>query len=409
MRLALLSYEYPPETGLGGIGTYTWTQAHALARAGHDVHVLAGAADPGPLRREEDDGVAVWRLHGGAAPGPLRRLGALAGRLGWWWSRNRLENGERMRRLLRAAAASGPFDLVEVPECGAEGLALDLGRRCLKVVRFHSPARLIMPLYETRRGDRALCARLERRAMRGAAASTACSAFLAGEVRARLGLSAPIDVVPNGIDLTAADAAAPLDLRGRLGLAPDAPVVLFAGRLEPRKGTELLGELVPELLSRRAVAFVALGEDLFGFGAHELAPRCAARAPRGSLHLPGRWALGEVRAAMRQAEVVVLPSLWENAPYSVLEAMAAGAALVATNVGGVPELVREGREALQVAPGDVAACLAAVEQLLDDPVRRRALGAAARSRVEREFSADAMAERTLAVYHRVVATREGRA
>ena len=157
LRIALLSYEYPPETGLGGIGTYTWTQAHALARAGHEVHVLAGSvgqgAARGPQRSEQDGEVTVWRDGGSRA---AHWLGAVLGSMGWWWSRNRLQNALRMRRLLRRVASRQALDLIEVPECGAEGSFLDRRWERRKVVRFHSPAELIMPFYATRAGDRRL-------------------------------------------------------------------------------------------------------------------------------------------------------------------------------------------------------------------------------------------------------------
>ena len=48
MKIALMSFEYPPETGFGGIGTYTWYQARAMVKLGHEVHVLAGATSPAP-------------------------------------------------------------------------------------------------------------------------------------------------------------------------------------------------------------------------------------------------------------------------------------------------------------------------------------------------------------------------
>ena len=63
MKIALLSHELPPETGHGGIGTYTWYQSRALARLGAEVHVLAGASEPTPIRTTELDGVQVHRFH----------------------------------------------------------------------------------------------------------------------------------------------------------------------------------------------------------------------------------------------------------------------------------------------------------------------------------------------------------
>lgn len=403
LRIALLSYEYPPDTGLGGIGTYTRTQAQALTSAGHEVHVLAGSvgqgAARGPQRRAQDGEVTVWRDGGSRA---AHRLGAVLGSLGWWWSRNRLENGLRMRRLLRHVASRQELDLLEVPECGAEGLCLERRWERRKVVRFHSPAELIMPFYATRPGDRRLCARLERRGYRRAAALTACSQFLAGEVASRLDVAAPIVTVPNGIDLAAAADAGAFDLRAAIGAAAREPLVLFAGRFEARKGSALLLELVPELLARRTARFIVVGEDLFGQAAGELAERCRERQRSGCLHLLGRRPVAEVRAAMRQADVVLLPSRWENAPYTVLEAMAAGAPLVASQVGGIPEMVESEREALLAADRDVKEHLAAVERLLDDRELAQRVGKAARARVEREFGADRMAASSVEIYRRVL-------
>ncbi len=405
MRIGLLSYEYPPETGYGGIGTYTWTQARALARAGHEVHVLAGAATPGPVRCERDGEVTVWRAAGSEPGRQLAWVSRWLGRLGWWWSRNRFENGLRMRQLLERVVASQPLDVVEVPECGGEGLFLDRRFDCRKVVRFHSPAALIMPFYSTRAGDRRLCARLERRGFRRAAAATSCSDFVAREVATRLGFTQPVVTVPNGIDLADAGRVSDFDLRAAIGATAAEAVVLFAGRFEPRKGSALLCDLVPELLARRAVRFVVLGEDLFGHGEHELAARCRERLSEpqiGALHLLGRRPLADVRSAMRQADIVLLPSRWENAPYTVLEAMAAGRPLVASRVGGIPEMVEDGREAILAPDRDLSAHLTAVERLLDDRELAGRLGSASRVRVAREFSAERMAASSLEVYQSVL-------
>src|SRR5690606_13974896 len=87
-----------------------------------------------------------------------------------------------------------------------------------------------------------------------------------------------------------------------------------------------------------------------------------------------------VAALMRAARVVVLPSRSENFPLVVLEALAAGAPLVATRVGGIPEAVRDGREALLVPPDDPAALAGALARVLADPALRARLAAAALAR-----------------------------
>ena len=253
----------------------------------------------GPLRCERDGEVTVWRDAGPPAPRwPGVRLRACLGWLGWWWSRNRFENGMRMRRLLESGRGHARRSIwSRSPSAAARGSSSTAAGERRKVVRFHSPAELIMPFYDTRSGDRRLCARLERRGFRRAAAATACSDFLAREVANRLGFRQPIVTVPNGIDLAPTDGACRRSTCARRSAATGAraaePVVLFAGRFEPRKGSALLGELVPELLARRAVHFVVLGEDLFGHAERDLAPRCRARqgeARMGALHLLGRRA-----------------------------------------------------------------------------------------------------------------------
>jgi hypothetical protein len=88
MRIALLSFEYPPETGFGGIGTYTWYQARALAFLGHEVHVLCGATKQTLLRSSTHESVTIYRYRaGGFAMRTLQRLG----KHGLWWTKSRLE------------------------------------------------------------------------------------------------------------------------------------------------------------------------------------------------------------------------------------------------------------------------------------------------------------------------------
>jgi glycosyltransferase involved in cell wall biosynthesis len=395
MRLLLLSFEYPPETGFGGIGTYTWYHARALARLGHDVHVLAGATEATPLRTTEQDGARVHRYR---SRGPLMSALQPLAKLRLWWSKNRLENALSMYRGYRQLLRQYRFDLIEMPECGAEGALLNHLTRTPTVVRFHSPARLIMPYYDVRPADIRLCSRAEQSGIRGANAFTSCSRFLANEVRDRLGVQRPVRVIPNGIDLTLFDAEEQLDFRRQYGLPADRPIVLFSGRMERRKGIELFLTLAAPLLERHEVALVLAGQDLFNIVAGQLLPSLEGKRLRGSIHYLGKLDLASVRSAVRQADVFLLPSLWENCPYSCLEAMAAGRAIVSTDQGGMPELIRDGENGLLARNGDSASYLAALDRMLADAELRRRLGQAARTTIETSFTDIQIAQASVAHY-----------
>jgi glycosyltransferase involved in cell wall biosynthesis len=106
----------------------------------------------------------------------------------------------------------------------------------------------------------------------------------------------------------------------------------------------------------------------------------------------------DVPALIEGCDVFCLPSHAEGLPLVLLEAMARGKPVVATAVGGTPELVVDGETGLLVPPGDVGALAAALGTLLRDPVRASRLGAAGRRRVLQNFSAESASERVLGLY-----------
>jgi len=112
------------------------------------------------------------------------------------------------------------------------------------------------------------------------------------------------------------------------------------------------------------------------------------------------------RAAFARGQVLVVPSRAESLPYIVLEAAAAGLPLIATHVGGIPEIF--GPDAVDlVAPGDPAALARAIDAALDDPQRLRAGALRLQQRVRAAFSVEAMADAILAAYHEIRARRHG--
>jgi glycosyltransferase involved in cell wall biosynthesis len=306
-----------------------------------------------------------------------------------------------MRRTLAQIEQRHRFDVLEMPECGGEGCLINSRVGPPTVVKLHSPAELIMPFYDVRRADHVLCSIIERRGIRNATQLTSASGFLARVVRERFGIKRDIPVIPNGIDLSLFDASEQVDARAKFGIPRDRPMIFFAGRMERRKGFHLCKEIVTEILTRHSVSVVFAGADLFGHLEKELMPSLSERQLRGSFHYLGKLDLVDVRSCLRQTDVFLLPSLWENCPYSCLEAMAARRAIVSSDAGGMPELIVDGLTGLLAESGNPTAFVAALERLLDDPALRERLGAAARQRAQTHFADVDIAQRSVDAYSRL--------
>ena len=179
----------------------------------------------------------------------------------------------------------------------------------------------------------------------------------------------------------------PAEARRACGLdAEQGFLVGYLGALEDKKGIEdLLQAAEASGVPRVQVALAGEGSL-----ASRLSGRCL---------LLGQ--LADPRPFLRALDVFAFPSHQEALPFAVLEAMAASRPVVATRVGGIPEAVEDRVSGLLVPPRDPPALAAALRRLAEEPGLARALGQAARARVERDFSAAGMVERTLAVYRRL--------
>jgi glycosyltransferase involved in cell wall biosynthesis len=294
------------------------------------------------------------------------------------------------------------YDIAEMPECGAEGSLINRLVRLPTLVRLHSPARLIMPFYDVRETDITLCSLVEQAGMDAAGGITSCSRFLAGEARTKLGINRSIAVIPNGIDLELFDGQEEIDFRERFQLPRDRPILFFSGRIERRKGADLFPRIAREILERYPVAFVVAGQDLFDSMKREIQPELERGRLRGSFHYLGKLSLMEIRSGVRQCEIFLLPSLWENCPYSCLEAMAAGRAIVSTDQGGMPELISDGESGLLARSGDSGSFVTAIERLLRDDGLRDRLGRGARATVERDYRDVHTARVSVETYSRLI-------
>ncbi len=207
-----------------------------------------------------------------------------------------------------------------------------------------------------------------------------------------------LTVIPNGVDTARFASATPIDLT-TLGLAPGRRAIVFIGRLHVQKDLHELIAVAPELLAQLP------NHDLLIVGdgsQRDALERLAGELGIGSrVHFVGWQA--DVPAILAAAEMLVLPSRWEGMPNVVLEAMAAGKAVVATAAEGVLELLGE-RASEQVAPlGGMQTFCERILQIAQDSQLAAKLGQTNQQRVLEEFSLQRMVDKYERVFGDLVA------
>lgn len=211
-------------------------------------------------------------------------------------------------------------------------------------------------------------------------------------------------VIRNGVDCDALEKAASVALKSGRTKSTDEPaeVVGFVGRLVPQKGVEYLLRSAPAILSEfPAARFVIVGDGPLKENLRLEAARLGI-----SDHCAFLGAREDVPAILATFTILALPSLWESAPYAILEAMALGVPVVASNVGGVPEIIPSDDFGLLVPPEDPHRLASAVRSLLRDPRRRRHIADATRQRVRNEFRLSAMISALHQLYAGIVDEQE---
>jgi glycosyltransferase involved in cell wall biosynthesis len=204
-------------------------------------------------------------------------------------------------------------------------------------------------------------------------------------------------VIPNGVDLSRFATPAPrCGLRAEFGIPPDALLIGVVARLEPEKGHRHLVEAMPAILESAPDAWlVIVGE---GSEADALKAQAASFGRRVAERIVFTGRREDVSAITADLAVAVLPSLREAQGISILEAMARRRPVVASTVGGIPEVITDGVDGLLVPPADPGALARAITSLLSDPSHRARIGEAGYRTVADRFSIDAQVKRIEAVY-----------
>ena len=392
-NICLLSREYPPETGWGGIGTYTYHLAHGLKKQGQEVHVICQSLDVD--KELNDNGVFVHRVaHKSFFPfkGKLREFG-----LRWEYSRS-------IYQKLKEVIARYQIDIVEAPNLSGEGLVYSFHKTVPLVTRLHTHFSEVVDLLGWKRDfDMRLGCAMETAAIRRSDLVFCSTKAHAGLVAREIGMSAEqIRIVPLGIPLPVLEPWEP---------ETHDPIVLFVGRLEKRKGVDGLIQAIPKVLKQFPLAtFLIVGRDSFikekevnfsGEKEHSYKEHLLRMLPleyRDRVKFLGYVPQERLDAYFRSCDLFVAPSLYESFGFIYIEAMSYAKAVIGCGVGGVPEVIKDGVTGVLVPPDDPHALAGAISRLLKDPGGSREMGLRAREYVEAHFSRERMVENTLAAY-----------
>ena len=373
LRVALLTREYPPDV-YGGAGVHVTYLAREL-RSLVDLTVHCEGTDRfGAVAHRPWDHLA------GANPA----LGVVS-----------ID--------LSMAAAAGSADLVHSHTWYANlgGHLASLLHGVPHVMTVHSLEPLRPWKAEQLGGGYAVSSWCERVAVESAAAVIAVSSGMRSDVLSTYPAvpAGRVHVIRNGIDTEEYAPDPATDVLERYQVDPARPAVIFVGRITRQKG-------VPVLL--RAAAHLDPAAQLVLCAGQPDTPELAAEveslvdslreARSGVIWIPEMLPKPAVIQLLSHATVFACPSLYEPLGIVNLEAMACGTAVVASAVGGIPEVVSDGETGLLVPPGDPAALAVALNALIDDPARAAAMGRAGRERAIAEFGWQAIAAQTAALY-----------
>ena len=361
MRICLVPQKYPPD--VGGVASASHRYARGLVAAGHEVvavcldsHLPPGSREPGV-----SDGVASIRV------GTQRRSEDTL--VDWF-------------ECVAAAHRSAPFDVVVGRYVSHAAFV------AVMVARF-----LGLPSLVSARGNDLDRGPFDSEALSQilwslthASAVTAVSQELARKVVALVPSARP-RVIHNGVDSELFSPGPPEPgLAQSLGI-DSGPILAFFGEARLKKGLPVLLEAYGRARSRANDATLLLVGGVRKEDA-ALLDVFTRQRPSARVVVVPQVSHAELFRYYRLASAVVLPSLRDGLPNALLEAMACGRPVIASRVGGIPEVIRDGVDGVLVQPGDSDALAQAMSTVLANPRQAADLGARARLRVREEFAAD---------------------
>ncbi|WP_167136721.1 glycosyltransferase [Diaminobutyricimonas sp. TR449] len=412
LNVVLLSQDYPPGTA-GGVATFTRDLAKSLSSLGHDVHVVTRSPDIN--RVDYEFGVWVHRL---LPESHVIPAGMVVPQHLWDWSATALTEVRRLHD-------RQPVDVVEAPIWDVEGIAFLHDSSWPLVTSLQTTLETWLDTHAAYREDETWMASFaepvlaaERALMVGSDGVRAISEAIQRDIAdlydlefpddklvvAHLGVSDPIT---EGIPET-------LSVPARVPSNPQSVAALFVGRLEGRKGIDVLLDAFAIAHQKNPdLTLNVVGDDTIeGDGGRTPKEEFLAAGHPSSVYDAVRF-LGKVTDAQlalaySNSSFLVAPSRYESFGLIFVEAMSHGLATVGTRIGGIPEIVDHEETGILVDPDNVEQLAEALVRISTDRPRRDSWGARGRAKFERDFTAEAMAERSVPLYELAIRNKLAR-
>lgn len=394
MNVCFVTPEYYPISG--GTGAYVYYLSRCLQKLGHDVHVVA--------RHNEDsegivDGVEVHYRKG---------VGNAVARY-WRFARSASKKIEELNKEIGIDVIHANLPLVPsfaIPGGSAKALVCAVHSTWkgeALVTRRDNPKNL-NPNEKMMLRFNFLLRTYEKKLMDRSDALIAVSKYTTEELTKLYSIEEDkIHVIYNGVDIRKFKPRPNrAELRREFELEAEQKTVLFVGRLYHRKGLEILLNSIPLVLKEfDDVKFVISGT---GFKKKEESLRMLAKKLEIEDHVSflGYVADEKLPYLYAASDIFVLPAIYENFPFAILEAQATGLPVISTKVGGIPEFLVDNQNGFLIDPGDSAQLTQRLLTLLQDPKLANEMGDCGRRLIEEKFSWHLITSQVIALYHKLL-------
>jgi glycogen(starch) synthase len=370
VKIAYISYEFPPDTGFGGIGTYTYQIAHALAKRGHYIEIFSCSHNEEKLNIYLNDSIMVHRVK----------------------ADRRLVFSKLIVDVFRQRNEVISFDIIESPEYCAEGLEVRKAFPSIPmVVKLHTPIFLVKKLnnFYTRQPLKKQIKKIlglktynkqndtDYQLVRSADAVCSPSIALKKILKKEWDLNG-VEIIPyvfnpskNYLDLPISDY--------------DSKIITYMGRLDVRKGIKSLVEAIPVILKKHPdVKFRFIGSDGEAPNGGSMKEYMLAVLHKYAheLEFVGYTNHYEIPNLINDTGIFIIPSIWENYPCVCLEAMSAGKAIIASKNGGMREMLEDVKGGILIDPLKPREIANAIIWLLENPKVRMDMGYSNRQKMK---------------------------